>query len=128
MHEQPFPVLRLFLNRNGEFPNNEAYPLVIYKKVFDGNSDFDGQDLLVSNGWTSPWAWGVFEFHHYVSNFRARPLRAAFAYAHYFTKLLLVSAKSTPWRGKHCCALKAERMFNLEERAGLLSRLRSEIF
>jgi uncharacterized protein YjlB len=67
VHDQPFPVLRLFLARNGDFPNNEACPLLIYKKVFDDSSDFNGQDLLVSNGWTSPWAWGVFEFHHYVS-------------------------------------------------------------
>eukprot|EP00929_Paragymnodinium_shiwhaense_P085142 TRINITY_DN45594_c0_g1_i1.p1 TRINITY_DN45594_c0_g1~~TRINITY_DN45594_c0_g1_i1.p1 ORF type:complete len:197 (+),score=39.46 TRINITY_DN45594_c0_g1_i1:194-784(+) len=64
---EPFPVLRSYLQSDGTFPNNERYPLLVYQGVWKGMSRRDGEAALLKNGWTSPWAWGVFDFHHYHS-------------------------------------------------------------
>ncbi len=58
-------VERVLLQGDGTFPNNAVYPLLLYRAVFDAARDGDGAALLERNGWTRPWAWGVFEYHHY---------------------------------------------------------------
>jgi uncharacterized protein YjlB len=66
----PFSALRIWLKSDGTFPNNDSSPLLIYKRVLSGADAADqrrGERLLVENGWTSPWAWGVFNYHHYHS-------------------------------------------------------------
>jgi uncharacterized protein YjlB len=58
-------VQRVFVPPDGTFPNNGRWPLLLYRSVYDAASDGDGAALLRANGWTDPWAWGVFDFHHY---------------------------------------------------------------
>ena len=63
-------VLRAWLRGDGTFPNNERAPLLVYQGVLPvGTSrpEARGSELLTTNGWTSPWAWGVFTYHHYHS-------------------------------------------------------------
>lgn len=66
----PFSALRVWLKSDGTFPNNEAHPLLIYQRVLAGTeaTQTRGAALLTENGWTSPWAWGVFSYHHYHSS------------------------------------------------------------
>lgn len=63
--EEKLLVLRAYFKDDGTFPNNPSHPLLIYKNVWDGSTN--GVDLFIRNGWTQPWAWGIFEFHHYHS-------------------------------------------------------------
>ena len=58
---------RVYLESDGTFPNNPRFPVVVYRDVFCEARDGDGAELLVRNGWTRPWAWGVFTYHHYHS-------------------------------------------------------------
>ena len=60
-------VERIFLEGDGTFPNNAAWPVLLYRQVFDEARDGDGAELLMANGWSRPWAWGVFSYHHYHS-------------------------------------------------------------
>jgi uncharacterized protein YjlB len=63
----PFDIFRLFMDDDGTFPNNPRYPLLLYKAAFSG-SQADGQHVITKGReWTSPWAWGVFPYHHYHS-------------------------------------------------------------
>ena len=66
----PFSIQRVWLKSDGTFPNNHQSPLLVYKRVLEGAaaSHSRGAELLVKNGYTSPWAWGVFSYHHYHSN------------------------------------------------------------
>lgn len=58
---------RLFLKDDGIFPNNPNHPLLLFRNMFQG-SEKEGCKLLVEQGgWTTPWVWGVFTFHHYHS-------------------------------------------------------------
>mmetsp|Transcript_16151 Transcript_16151/g.24598 ORF Transcript_16151/g.24598 Transcript_16151/m.24598 type:complete len:208 (-) Transcript_16151:1035-1658(-) len=63
VHDNKF---RLFMKDDGTFPNNENHPLMIYKNCFHG-SQSEAEMKIVEGGWTSPWVWGVFTFHHYHS-------------------------------------------------------------
>uniref|UniRef100_A0A7S2BYP1 Cupin type-2 domain-containing protein n=1 Tax=Florenciella parvula TaxID=236787 RepID=A0A7S2BYP1_9STRA len=74
----PFEVIttRLSPDPDSGFTNNAQWPLIVYKHALRMDEDEDeGQDqgcdrmvsLMVSNGWTRPWAWGVFSYHHYHS-------------------------------------------------------------
>eukprot|EP00445_Apocalathium_hangoei_P014180 CAMPEP_0203888886 /NCGR_PEP_ID=MMETSP0359-20131031/32498_1 /ASSEMBLY_ACC=CAM_ASM_000338 /TAXON_ID=268821 /ORGANISM="Scrippsiella Hangoei, Strain SHTV-5" /LENGTH=205 /DNA_ID=CAMNT_0050810181 /DNA_START=204 /DNA_END=821 /DNA_ORIENTATION=- len=60
-------IERAFISTDGTFPNNPSYPLLLYRGVYRDDRDGDGEALLLQNGWSRPWAWGVFEFHHYHS-------------------------------------------------------------
>lgn len=57
---------RLFMKNDGTFPNNNDHPLLLYRNSFNGSQQ-EAESLIVGAGWTSPWVWGVFEFHHYHS-------------------------------------------------------------
>lgn len=59
-------VHHLFMENDGVFPNNPNHPLLLFRGVCE--SEQQGRKLLVERGWTSPWVWGVFTYHHYHSN------------------------------------------------------------
>mmetsp|Transcript_8370 Transcript_8370/g.14066 ORF Transcript_8370/g.14066 Transcript_8370/m.14066 type:complete len:212 (+) Transcript_8370:67-702(+) len=61
-------IERFFLDSDGTFPNNRNQPLLLYQGVYEEARDGDGSALLMRNGWSQPWAWGVFTYHHYHSN------------------------------------------------------------
>lgn len=65
----PLSVIRVWLRSDGTFPNNERYPLLVFKLAMEDprREPLEGEQLLVANGWTAPWAWGVFSYHHYHS-------------------------------------------------------------
>ena len=68
LHGAAFDVSIVFLDRDAEgWPNNQQHPLIVYHDCFDSAAR-DGASVMVRNGWTSPWAWGVFPYHHYHSN------------------------------------------------------------
>ena len=50
IQSSPFPVLRLFLKANGDFPNNDDQPLIIYRGAIEKSQCSDGRALLISNG------------------------------------------------------------------------------
>ena len=59
----PFEIVttRLGPDLDSGFTNNAQWPLIVYKHAMGADEDPDqGRDRMVSNGWTSPWAWGVF--------------------------------------------------------------------
>ena len=65
----PIEVVRVWLQDDGTFPNNAAFPLLVFRRAMElpQLTGRDGAALLTKNGWTPPWAWGVFEYHHYHS-------------------------------------------------------------
>merc|ERR1712232_478484 len=67
MGTEPFPVLRAYLSGDGTFPNNDDFPLIVYQGACANYGRQRGAQTLVKNGWTRPWAWGGFPYHHYHS-------------------------------------------------------------
>ena len=61
-----FPVFRLYMEDDGTFPNNPIYPLILFQNAYHETEEAARQ-AIVNAGWTSPWAWGVFPYHHYHS-------------------------------------------------------------
>lgn len=60
-------IFRLYMDDDGQFPNNPRYPLLLFKAAFQG-TQAEGYDVITSgNKWTNPWAWGIFTYHHYHS-------------------------------------------------------------
>lgn len=45
-----------------------AQPLSALVALRSAVRDGDGAALMTTHGWTAPWAWGVFEYHHYHSS------------------------------------------------------------
>eukprot|EP00449_Zooxanthella_nutricula_P018257 CAMPEP_0198541840 /NCGR_PEP_ID=MMETSP1462-20131121/55285_1 /TAXON_ID=1333877 /ORGANISM="Brandtodinium nutriculum, Strain RCC3387" /LENGTH=114 /DNA_ID=CAMNT_0044272027 /DNA_START=47 /DNA_END=388 /DNA_ORIENTATION=+ len=68
LRTEPFDVLRCYLDDDGTFPNNSDYPVLFCRAVWHSRSRQEGEAAMIANGWTRPWAWGVFPFHHYHSN------------------------------------------------------------
>ncbi|CAJ1949630.1 unnamed protein product [Cylindrotheca closterium] len=62
-----FDIFRLFMDDDGTFPNNLYQPLLLYKNAWKGNEQEARRAITKGNHWTSPWAWGVFPYHHYHS-------------------------------------------------------------
>lgn len=64
---QTISVERVYLDDDGTFANNDMYPTLLLKSVFDG-TQAEGVRRITNDGkWTPPWAWGIFEYHHYHS-------------------------------------------------------------
>ena len=63
---QPFQILRLFMRGDGVFPNNSDHPVLIFKSALS-LSQKESDRAITKSGWTSPWAWGIFDYHHYHS-------------------------------------------------------------
>ena len=59
-----------FFDDDGEFPNNPIHPVLIWKhllKAWGSSSSLQTIGILriEQGGWTTPWIWGVFPYHHY---------------------------------------------------------------
>ena len=60
----------LKLEENGNFPNNESLPVLLYKSVFDFNDENPAstiEKVLAENNWAGSWRNGIYNFHHYHS-------------------------------------------------------------
>ena len=60
-------VHRLFMDHDGVFPNNPHYPLLIFAGGCEHLDSAATERAIVAASWSAPWAWGVFDFHHYHS-------------------------------------------------------------
>lgn len=58
-------ISRVFLTALPPWPNNERVPLLIYRNTYDPSTHGDGASLFIKNGWTNPWTWQIFSYHHY---------------------------------------------------------------
>ncbi|RYY11233.1 MAG: cupin domain-containing protein [Chitinophagaceae bacterium] len=60
-----------FLDDDGDFPNNEQLPVIVYEHALQiSNEDLAERDiegLLADNRWHHPWRGQVQDFHHYHS-------------------------------------------------------------
>jgi uncharacterized protein YjlB len=61
-----FPLFRIYMKDDGTFPNNSDCPLILYQHAFQGSGQ-EATKAIRKSGWTDPWAWGVYPFHHYHS-------------------------------------------------------------
>ncbi|NSL24040.1 cupin [Agrobacterium tumefaciens] len=60
-------VEKITLNPGDQIPNNQTFPVIIYRQV---GSPFDSaafEALFARNGWRGIWRNGVFAYHHYHS-------------------------------------------------------------
>ena len=59
-----------YVLENGNFPNNQQLPLVIYKQVL-GKADVTPElfeEMFTDHSWPAAWRDGLFTFHHYHSS------------------------------------------------------------
>src|SRR5947208_2293457 len=70
LHEK-LEILHYPLQPCDRFPNNERFPLLIYRELFDLSPEDDGEKLITdtfeTNGWENTWTNGIYDFHHYHS-------------------------------------------------------------
>ena len=59
-------ISKLYMKDDGTYPNNDRYPLIFLHDCWH-DSDQTARQQLIKQGWTSPWAWGIFSYHHYHS-------------------------------------------------------------
>ncbi|MDZ7926988.1 MAG: cupin [Agrobacterium sp.] len=60
-------VEKITFNSSDQIPNNQTFPVIIYRQV---GSPFDSdafEALFARNGWRGIWRNGVFGYHHYHS-------------------------------------------------------------
>lgn len=60
-------VLTFQCKDDGEIPNNEKLPVVVYQGVFAEAPD-DIEAVFNRHGWTNSWINGIFDYHHYHTN------------------------------------------------------------
>lgn len=60
-------VSALTFEDDGTIPNNQKFPVLIYKDAFRGRTDRINQ-IFAENNWGNNWVNGVFSFHHFHSN------------------------------------------------------------
>ena len=63
-------VLVELLKDNGEFPNNNSLPYLLYKAVFslpDRKAGDIIQEIFESHQWSNAWKNGIYPYHHYHS-------------------------------------------------------------
>lgn len=56
------------INKDGPFPNNEKWPLLIYKGHLKNKTAEEIEEILQKNDWTNGWRDAIYDFHHYHSN------------------------------------------------------------
>jgi len=63
-------VLTVLIGNNGNYPNNEVLPLVLYKNVIYGSERTpEGfETLFTGNSWPAAWRNGLYSFHHFHSS------------------------------------------------------------
>lgn len=66
----PKEVIHDLIPPQDYFPNNDQYPLLIYKKVFNFSHQSPEmvQNFLRKNNWINSWVDGIYDYHHYHSN------------------------------------------------------------
>ncbi|MGY4689988.1 cupin domain-containing protein [Salibacterium sp. K-3] len=60
-------ITPMFFKDDGEIPNNEHLPVILYSSVFAENPE-DCRPVLERHNWKNSWVGGVFDYHHYHSN------------------------------------------------------------
>ena len=58
----------IFIERNGNIPNNDMLPMLIYRQVFTHKAEENFRKNFNKNGWKGIWVNGIFSYHHYHSN------------------------------------------------------------
>ncbi|MBG9588048.1 cupin domain-containing protein [Cytobacillus firmus] len=60
-------IQTIMLDDDGQIPNNQNLPVIIYKAVF---KELPGEIKATFNRhqWTGSWTGGVYDYHHYHSN------------------------------------------------------------
>jgi uncharacterized protein YjlB len=69
--KRTYKVEHHLLKDNGRFPNNDRFPVLVYRQALTISGVFDPiklRLLLNSHGWSNTWKAGVFCYHHYHSN------------------------------------------------------------
>ncbi|MXV17968.1 cupin domain-containing protein [Hufsiella ginkgonis] len=64
-------VVTHILDGDELFPNNQKFPLLVYKGALLLHPDSTPEtikDIFAKNGWTNAWVDDVFDYHHYHSN------------------------------------------------------------
>ena len=63
-------VLVELVKENGEFPNNNGLPYLLYKAVFELPDKKAGnviKEIFASHQWSNAWKNGIYPYHHYHS-------------------------------------------------------------
>ncbi|MFZ4452400.1 cupin domain-containing protein [Salibacterium aidingense] len=60
-------ITPMIFKDDGEIPNNEALPVILYSSVFSEQTE-ECRRIFERHNWTNSWIGGVFDFHHYHSN------------------------------------------------------------
>ena len=64
-------ILRHLIKDDGEFPNNNKLPLLLYPQVFEidlaGDIAAGFEALFLQSDWVNSWRNGVYAYHHYHS-------------------------------------------------------------
>ena len=118
------PNIQTFLiPEDGNFPNNDALPLILMRQVFDPKTKNLVQTIektFHANAWERSWRNGIYDFHHYhstaheVLGLYAGRVKAQFGgpdgkkYKHLPFKNLLISISD---KEMHEQGLKLEREF-----------------
>lgn len=61
-------IITFKLPENGNFPNNQELPVLLYKKVFDFGDENPAstiEEVFEKNNWGGTWRNGIFNYHHY---------------------------------------------------------------
>lgn len=63
-------IIAEIIGRNGWFPNNSKFPLLLYKSCLNASkvNPQTLEEIFLSNDWKNPWRNGIYSFHHYHSN------------------------------------------------------------
>lgn len=68
--DDPDTVEHVYLKDDGIFPNNEKYPLLVYRDVIvsdGGDTASTIEHIFGKNGWGGMWRNGIYARHHYHS-------------------------------------------------------------
>ncbi len=60
----------LKMEQNGNFPNNQELPVLVYRNVFDFSGDDPAaaiEKVFAENNWGGSWRDGIYNFQHYHS-------------------------------------------------------------
>lgn len=59
----------ILLSRNGWMPNNDRFPVLLYRRAFEVTGDVAAhmEQAFETNQWPPQWRNGVYTFHHYHS-------------------------------------------------------------
>lgn len=58
---------QLTFGPSGQVPNNQTFPVIIYRNVGTDFHSADFEATFSRNGWSGIWRNGVFDYHHYHS-------------------------------------------------------------